>query len=362
MTKLLVLLTLGASLLGARALRRAQPERRALLEFGHLNVPRRLDTNAPQERDGFALFPFTRVPGGLQYMGSNTPYAERLVVAAWSPATRDAAEDALLQEAAQGVRGLAWRAEPGAPSAAAGRTDVGEGRYEVNMAVRPAWVLTRADPARGVTFAYMAWKQDASLERARGTLEAAARSFESGLPAGEYLALARVRPARERAARLATLRAELAARGVAAEPGGPPVEKDGRWYAFARDERDGDSFTVLIPLGALPAAPSYRESAADLSRPESWLAATYFAPSAGDSAREVPGRGRPYVPPALERAVAARVAAREAGGPARAYFFAGQTRWLDNADLVVPELRSVERAAAKLAARFAAGRLYEAAP
>jgi hypothetical protein len=317
-------------------------------------VPRRLEGRSAQERGAFALFPFERVPAGFQYMGSNTPVAERLVVAAWTPASRAAAREAAVDDARDRTRDVTWRRE--------GDLSIGEGTHEVNLAVHPAWVLVRDDTARALTVAYMVWKQDASLARARRTLDAAMRSFEPGLPAAAYLDVARGRPARERAARVAALREALAARGAHVMPGGPPVEHDGRWYAFSHDARDGDAFTVLVPIGALPVAPRYRESAAQRGRPEGWLDAVWFAPSVADSAHAVPGRGAPYLPPALERAVTARLAERDAGGAPRAHFIAGQTRWLDGSDGERPDLAAVERAAATLAARFAAGRLLEVAP
>jgi hypothetical protein len=73
----------------------------------------------------------------------------------------------------------------------------------------------------------MVWKRDATLAEARRTLDAALRSFEPGLPPAEYLAVARERPAREQAARLAAIEAALAARGVRVTLDGP------RWSATA---------------------------------------------------------------------------------------------------------------------------------
>ena len=354
MSKLLLVLAVGTVWLGVLKLRGARPTRRALHELGQLALPRRLEPLPPDERATFALFAFDRTSGSVLHMGSNRPVAEKLVVGAWTPASRQEAHDATVDAARDRTRDIAWRAD--------GEVLVGEGTHAVNTAVHPAWVLARDDAARGLTVAYMVWKRDASLARARATFDAALRSFEPGLPAAAYLAVARERPARERAARLAALEAALAARGVRVTPGGPPVEHEGRWYAFAHDARDGDSFTLLVPIGTLPVAARYRERETQRARPESWLDAVWFAPSVADSAHEVPGRGAPYLPPALVRAVTAHLAARDAGGAPRAHFFAGQTMWLDGSDGRRPDLAAVERAASSLAARFAAGRLLETMP
>ncbi|MDF1505290.1 hypothetical protein [Roseisolibacter sp. H3M3-2] len=185
---LLIALLASTAWYGASRMRGASATRRALRELGHVAVPRRLADREPEERDGLALFAFGRVPGSPQYMGSTTPYAERLVVAAWTPTTRAEAADRALRTVALGVEGLTWEADAGGDAVA-----VGTGTYEANMARRPAWVLVRDDSARGLTFAYMAWRRDASREAALRTLERVAGSFAPALPTAEYLALARAR-------------------------------------------------------------------------------------------------------------------------------------------------------------------------
>jgi hypothetical protein len=119
-------------------------------------------------------------------------------------------------------------------------------------------------------------------------------------------------------------------------------------------------FTVLHPLGTLPVAAAYRDVSPPPPRQLEWTYVSWFAPSVADTAHAAP-RGGLYVRDALARAVTARAAALDAGGPPRAHFYAGAMALLDGSGGQDIDLARVERTAARMAELFAAGRFIAAA-
>ncbi len=203
-------------------------------------IPRRLEKRTPVERQGYTLHRFDRVASGFQYMGSTTPIRERLVIATWTPASRDEARREAIFEAQDRIRKIAWR-DP----------NTGEGIHEVNTNTNPAWVIVEEDTARGWTAAYMAWKKDTSDDAAKVHKDVAKMLAGFVVPATP-----------QRINRLEAAEATLAKQGVTLKLDAGPVRAaaDGAICELFTSKRLDSKrvLVVLVPVGELPARQSYR--------------------------------------------------------------------------------------------------------
>lgn len=338
-----------AVLLGVLYVRR-QPgtSRRSLRELGDVAVAKRLDDQKVAERDGYALFPFDHTHAFR--MGSSRPITERLTIAAWLPATRAQARQQAIGDVTeawlQHMRDLRWRDE--------GDVRIGEGVHEVNAASHDAWVLVRDDAPHALTVAYMVWKQDASLERARATVNDVVRSFRPGRPVAEYLAIARDRPGATRRARWQAVEQGLAARGVRLTRDGPAaLGTDGTLYKLVSRDDGAGALLSLHYLGALP--PAARYEALDPRLPAnqgSWPTMLWWA---RDSARWThhSTRSEPQLPEALD----AEIGARHAADAGRAHFYAFLRQEIDDLDQRAPDFDWFARAAPRMVEHFRAGKM-----
>lgn len=203
-------------------------------------IPRRLESRAPVERQGFTLYRFDRIASGFQYMGSTTPIRERLVIATWTPASHDEARREAILEAQDRVRKLAWR-----------DANTGEGIHEVNTNTNPAWVIVEEDTTRGWTAAYMAWKKDTSDDPAKVHKDVAKMLAGFVVPATP-----------QRINRLEAAEATLAKHGVTLQLDAGPVRAaaDGAICELYTSKRLDSKrvLVVLVPVGELPTRQSYR--------------------------------------------------------------------------------------------------------
>ncbi len=202
-------------------------------------IPRRLESRAPIERQGYKLFPFDRIASGFQYMGSSTPIRERLVIATWTPASHDEARREAILEVQDRVRKIAWR-----------DAGTGEGIHEVNTNSNPAWVIVEEDTARGWTAAYMAWKKDTSDDPAKVHKDVAKMLAGFVVPA---------MPGRPN--RLEAAEETLAKHGVTLKlDAGPVRAADGAICELFTSKRLDSKrvVAVLVPVGELPARQAYR--------------------------------------------------------------------------------------------------------
>ena len=319
--------------------------RRQLYEFGEISVPARLKSSYPWEQGTFALFSFDR--SAMWPMGSNRPVPERLVVAVWTPASRDTARAAAIKDAQDRTEEIQWRRD--------GEYTVGEGTHSVNTAVNPAWVLVRDFEERSLTIAYMAWKKDASLDKARRIVSNVYDSFRPAASPADYLAIARERPAKMRAARLSDLESALAARNVRLTLDGPPVEQNGTVYALFTDDRLGRTFIVLHPLGALPLAEEYRHLRPPPPDPiANWPSVVWFAKKS--EKWEFHGiDGYALMPDQMTE----RVGALHANDAIRAHFYAVETGAIDDLELPEMQFKYFDRAAPVMAKLFKEGKLIQ---
>ena len=319
--------------------------RRQLYELGEVSVPARLESRNPWEQGSFALFSFDR--SAMWPIGSNRPVPERLVVAVWTPASRDTARAAAIKDARDRTEEIQWRRD--------GDYSVGEGTHNVNTAVNPAWVIVREFEERSLTIAYMAWKKDATLDKARRIVSNVYESFRPAASPADYLAIARERPAKTRAARLSDLDSALAARNVRLTLDGPPVEQNGAVYALFTDERLGRTFIVLHPLGALPLAENYRHLRPPLPDPiANWPNVVWFAKKSGKW--EFGGIDDYALMPDH---VTERVGALHANDAMRAHFYTVETGAIDDLELPEMQFKYFDRAAPVMAKLFKEGRLIQ---
>lgn len=236
---------------------------RDLRELGRVSIPKRLETQGAEEKATYAIFPFVRYANSLRFMGPNPAKPEILALAAWRDASRQTAREQALAHVKYFMErrpsGFSTVYEPVALKKQ-GEHETGEGIQYINASAVPAWIVVRESPAAKLTVAYMVWKQDSSLEKARELVDSVIASFERKSSLDEYLAIAADRPATERAARLKALEAALAKLGVPPPRlDGGTVEHNGVLYELFTDEQQGKVFLIHAALGELrPADPERR--------------------------------------------------------------------------------------------------------
>jgi len=233
-------------------------EPRDLLEFGSVSVPKRLEDRAPDGSPERVIFTFDRVANSIFLMGSHTPVAERLVVAAIAPDldadARRRVEGDIRVAAVERTEEIRWER--------AGDLEIGRGLHRVNNHETPAIVLRRAFPERGLALGYMVWEKDCRLDEARQRLDEIAGTFTPGLPLADFFRVERDRPAAISSARRAALEAWLGERDIRLLPDGPPVERAGVIHHLSDHGPDpklgrpaGWWIFLLHPLGDLAPSP-----------------------------------------------------------------------------------------------------------
>lgn len=318
---------------------------RQLQELGTISVPARLKPSVPWEQGAFSLFSFDR--SALWPIGSNRPVPERLVVAVWTPASRDTARAAATKDAKDRTDSIQWRRE--------GEYTVGEGIHNVNTAVNPAWVIVRDFDENSLTIAYMVWKKDATLPEVRGTVAKAYESFRQASPLHEYLAIARERPAKMRRERRRDLDTALAARGVRLTLDGVPVDNNGRVYMLYTDERLGTAVAVLHPLGVLAPATDYQHLRPPPPRGiGNWPSVIWFEKSSGKW--EHHGVDSDFrLPAPMEE----RVGVLHANDADRAHFYVVEIGAIDDLEMPTVDLKFFDRASTAMAKLFKEGKLID---
>jgi hypothetical protein len=121
-------------------------------------MPRRLDTRGPYEEGTYSMFSFDR--SAWWPIGSNRPVPERLSLAVWTPASRVAARAFAITDARDRTDSILWRRE--------GPFEIGEGLHSVNIAENPTWIVVGDYEDRGMTIAYMVWKQRVARQSTLG--------------------------------------------------------------------------------------------------------------------------------------------------------------------------------------------------
>ncbi len=325
--------------------RRLGSTERQLRELGTISVPSRLKASYPFEQGDFARFAFDR--SALWPMGSNRPVPERLVVAVWTPASRDSARAAAVRDAKDRTDSIRWRNEE--------EYLVGEGLHSVNTAENPAWLLMRDFEDRSLTIAYMTWKKDRSLAEAREILEKAYESFRPAATPSDYLAIARERPAKERRQRRQELDSALAVRGVSLTLDGHPVERNGMVYMLYTDERLGTVVAALYSLGSLPLVAPYRH----LRPPPpngigNWPSVQWFEKGSGTWQHHgVDGDYR------LPLQIDEFVGALHASEAHRAHFYVVEIGAIDDLEMPPLNMAFFDRASTAMATLFKEGKLIE---
>ncbi len=318
---------------------------RELRELGTLSVPSRLKATYPFEQGDFALFAFDR--SAWWPMGSNRPVPERLVVAVWTAASRDSARAAAIWDAKDRTDSIRWRND--------GEYLVGEGLHSVNTAENPAWLLMRDFADRSLTIAYMTWKKDRSLADAREIVAKAYESFQPAASPADYLAIARVRPAKMRRQRRHELDSALAARGVSLTLDGDPVERNGTVYMLYTDERLGTAVAALHSLGSLPLAAKYRH----LRPPPpngigNWPSVQYFERGSGTWQHH--GVDDDY---RLPKQIDERVGALHASEADRAHFYVVEIGAIDDLEMPPLDMAFFDRASKAMAKLFKDAKLVQ---
>jgi hypothetical protein len=242
-------------LAGCQFVAASHPPARPLQEWGTIAIPKRLELRQRAiEHPTYALHHFERVANSIFLIGSNTPIAEKLIVAAWTNTKLSHAEarEAAIRLAQDRIGNLTWLT-----------ADTAEGIHEVNTAKHPAWLVVTESPAHQLTLAYMVWKKDAPSTAAEilARAQTYTQSFKSAMTAEAYLNVAADRPAHQRARRLADVDAILATRNIHLKLDAGPVDnpRDGGIYELYTETRvQGRLLTVLLPLGTLPKQDSYK--------------------------------------------------------------------------------------------------------
>lgn len=164
---------------------------RDLLELGVIEMPSRLEPRPADETAQRVLFRFDRVVDSFFFMGSSTPFRERLVVAV-SPsldAAAIAAWDGEFRELARDrVEDIRWQRN--------GAFEVGSGIHRVNTRETPAWVLLLGVPEHRLRLGYMAWQKGSSLEEAKALLQRIAASYAPAMQPEDFFARVRARQER----------------------------------------------------------------------------------------------------------------------------------------------------------------------
>jgi len=346
----LLLLAIPAVALAAGTLMWFRPRMatRPLREFGQITLPARLDPYNPEERQGYAMFPFDRTSNAFWLMGSSRPIPEKLVLGVWLPASKDAARQSTIYAAGDHVENIKWRTE--------GAYRIGEGIARVNASEYPAWIVERDFDEKSVTLAYMVWKKDGSVETARQIVDQAGQSLQVKTAAAEYIQTGMDRPAKLAEARLKEMEATLAARGVHLTLDAGPVEKDGSIYELYTDWGTNRLLSMIVPIGDLPHADRFRHL-----RPQPpnglgpWLDVIYYEKEDAVFERHTIDEGR-KLSPKLNAWIDQHMAASPIGV---AHFYAVSVAVIDASDVPPTDLNLSTRNASTMAALFRQGKLIQ---
>jgi hypothetical protein len=242
-------------LAGCQFVSASHPPARPLREWGTIAIPKRLELRQQSSNhQSYELIHFERVANSIFLIGSSTPIAEKLILAAWTTNARVAARQAAIELAQDRIGKLTWLTP-----------EIAEGIHEVNTAKHPAWLVVTEVPTQGLTLAYMVWKKDAPPTAAETLARAQsfAQSFKPSMTAEEYLKVAMDRPAHQRTKHMQAVEAALATRNIHLKLDTGPIETDGAIYELYTREPQGRLLTVLLPLGTLPAQAGYKRLQSD---------------------------------------------------------------------------------------------------
>ncbi len=300
-----------------------------LKDLGTVELPSRLEPRSVAQHPGYTTFNFDRTSGSFLNMGSSRPINENLVLAVWDQGHQEQAVDI----ARKVVHSVNWRKD--------GPYEIADGMTNVNARDHKLWAVLRQDLARRAVISYIVWQETQSLDEAKRTVDEALAS----------LRLAQDRPAKPANPNRANFQKLLDARGLQLQLGGPVVELQGCYYLLTQDDRYGESFLAVCPLGDLPNAASFRVMHDGQPKGVNmWPEIVRYSLAQGEWTKE----GDLDIPPPLFNALKPRHV-----NPQRSYFYA--VVWDFPADSTEVEWRtpSFWRAIEPMKARFARGEMVK---